>query len=217
MTRRIALLGGSFDPVHVGHVALGAHFAHLLQSDQLRVIPAGSPWQKSTLQAAPRQRADMVQLAFADQPFPLLVDLQEIARSEQGQPTYTIDTLRSLRRELGPQASIAFLMGADQLRNFGTWRDWRQLFDLAHFCVAARPGFALDSLAPEVAAECTRRLGSPEQIRNTPHGLTYLAQDFAVDISATQIRAALQRGEQANSLISPRVLDYIEQHNLYKS
>ncbi len=217
MTRRVALLGGSYDPVHVGHVALGAHFAQLLQTDQLRVIPAGSPWQKTQLQATPRQRAEMVQLAFAGQPFPVVVDMQEIERSERGQPTYTVDTLRQVRQELGPQASVAFLMGADQLQNFGTWRDWRQLFDYAHFCVAARPGFALDSVAPEVAQEFKRRLGSPEQIRNTPHGLTYLAQDFAVDISATQIRAALQRGEQANSLIAPRVLDYIEQHNLYKS
>ncbi|HEU4843339.1 MAG TPA: nicotinate-nucleotide adenylyltransferase [Burkholderiaceae bacterium] len=217
MTLRVALLGGSYDPVHVGHVALGAHFAHLLQADQLRVIPAGNPWQKTRLQATPRQRAEMVQLAFAGQPFPVVVDLQEIERSERGQPTYTIDTLRQVRQELGPQASVAFLMGADQLQNFGTWRHWRQLFDYAHFCVAARPGFALDSVAPDVAQEFARRLGSPEQIRNTPHGLTYLAQDFAVDISATQIRAALQRGEQANSLIAPRVLDYIEQHNLYKS
>jgi nicotinate-nucleotide adenylyltransferase len=217
VTRRVALLGGSYDPVHVGHVALGAHFAQLLQTDQLRVIPAGSPWQKTNLQATPRQRAEMVQLAFAGQPYQVVVDLQEIERSERGQPTYTIDTLRQVRQELGPQASVAFLMGADQLQNLGSWRDWRQLFDYAHFCVAARPGFALDSVAPDVAQEFKSRLGSPEQIRNTPHGLTYLAQDFAVDISATQIRAALQRGEQANSLIAPRVLDYIEQHNLYKS
>ena len=181
MTGRIALLGGSFDPVHVGHVALGAHFAHLLQTDQLRVIPAGSPWQKSTLQASPRQRADMVRLAFADQPFPLVVDLQEIERSEQGQPTYTIDTLRQGRGELGPQASIAFLMGADQLQNFGPWRDWRALFDYAHFCVAARPAFALASLAPDGSAELPRRLGRPEQSSKTPRGLNYLDEDLAVD------------------------------------
>ncbi|CAN7705629.1 nicotinate-nucleotide adenylyltransferase [Duganella sp. LjRoot269] len=219
MVYRTALLGGSYDPVHQGHIALGAHFAHLLQVDQLRVIPAGLPWQKSTLKATPRQRADMVALAFAGQPYSVVVDLQEIERSEQGLATYTIDTLRQVRAELGPSASIAFLMGADQLQRLDTWHEWQALFDYAHICVAARPGFSIATagLPPAVAEAFSSRLGTPEQIRNTPHGLTYLAQDFAVDISATEIRAALQRGESANSLIPPLVLDYIEQHNLYKS
>jgi nicotinate-nucleotide adenylyltransferase len=219
MVYRTALLGGSYDPVHQGHIALGAHFAGLLQVDQLRVIPAGLPWQKSTLKATPRQRADMVALAFAGQPYNVVVDQQEIERGEQGLATYTIDTLRQVRAELGPSASIAFLMGADQLQRLDTWHEWQALFDYAHICVAARPGFniATAGLPPAVAEAFSSRLGTPEQIRNTPHGLTYLAQDFAVDISATEIRAALQRGESANSLIPPLVLDYIEQHNLYKS
>jgi nicotinate-nucleotide adenylyltransferase len=217
MAYRVALLGGSYDPVHDGHVALGEYFANLLQVDQLRVIPTGLPWQKATLKATPQQRADMVGLAFAGRPFSVRVDLQEIERAAQGLPTYTIDTLRQLRSELGPQASIAFLMGADQLQRLDTWRAWQELFSYAHICVAARPGFDLASLPPAIQQAFSSRLGTPQQIRNTPHGLTYLAQDFAVDISATQIRAALQRGELADSLIPPLVLDYIEQHNLYKS
>jgi nicotinate-nucleotide adenylyltransferase len=217
--RRVALLGGSYDPVHHGHIALGAYFARLLQVDQLRVIPAGLPWQKAMLKATSAQRAEMVSMAFQDQPFEVVIDMQEIERAAQGLPTYTIETLRLVRAELGPDASIAFLMGADQLQRLDTWNEWQALFDYAHICVAARPGFDIDAsgLAPAVATAFSSRLGTPEQIRNTPHGLTYLAQDFAVDISATEIRAALQRGEQANSLIPPLVLDYIEQHNLYKS
>lgn len=212
----IALLGGTYDPVHNGHVALGAYFARLLGVDQLRVIPAGSPWQKGSLQASPQQRAEMVELAFAGVAATVTVDRQEI---ERGTATYTIDTLRQVRAEFGPHASIVFVMGADQLQRLHTWHDWHELFDYAHFCVAARPGFALNGTAvdPQVAHEFARRLDTLEHIRNTPHGLTYLAQDFAVDISATQIRAALQRGATADSLISPLVLDYIEQHNLYKS
>lgn len=219
MARRVALLGGSYDPVHHGHIALGAYFAQLLQVDQLRVIPAGLPWQKAMLKATPEQRADMVAIAFRGQPFEVVIDPQEIERGARGVATYTIDTLRQVRAELGPDASISFVMGADQLQRLDTWHEWRALFDYAHLCVAARPGFDLGAagLPPAVAAAFSSRLGTPEQIRNTPHGLTYLAQDFAVDISATEIRAALQRGEQANSLIPPLVLDYIEQHNLYKS
>jgi nicotinate-nucleotide adenylyltransferase len=215
----VALLGGSYDPVHHGHVALGALFARLLRVDQLRVIPAGLPWQKSHLQATPGQRADMLALAFKELDVDVVIDCQEIERGEQGRPTYTIDTLRQVRAELGPHTSMVFIMGADQLQRLDTWHEWHALFDYAHFCVAARPGFTLDGagLPAAIAEAFSQRLGSLDSIRNTPHGLTYLAQDFAVDISATQIRAALQRGERANALLPPLVLDYIEQHNLYKS
>jgi len=214
-----ALLGGSYDPVHMGHVALGTQFSSLLHADELRLIPAGAPWQKGSLGATGQQRAEMAGLAFAGLPLPVVIDRQEIERSEHGQASYTIDTLRQVRAELGARACIVFLMGADQLQRLATWREWQQLFEYAHICVAARPGFALnDTAVPQVVAdEFSRRLGSLESIRNTPHGLTYLAQDFAVDISATEIRAALQRGFPANELVSPLVLDYIEQHNLYKS
>jgi nicotinate-nucleotide adenylyltransferase len=93
------------------------------------------------------------------------------------------------------------------------------LFDFAHIGVAARPGFALDdaSLPVAVKAELAQRSGTPEQLRNSAHGKMMLAADLAVGVSATDIRAALQRGDAPNSLISPVVLDYIHQHNLYKS
>jgi nicotinate-nucleotide adenylyltransferase len=217
----VALLGGSFDPVHHGHVALGALFAALLEPDQLRVIPAGNPWQKDGLEASAEQRIAMLALAFGEAALAITIDRQEIERSERGErgaPTYTIDTLRHVRAELGPDASIVFLMGADQLQQLDSWRAWRTLFDYAHIGVAARPGYALAqaALPRAVAQEIETRQGSLEQLRTTPSGRVFLAEALAVDISATQIRAALQRGEQANSLISPIVLDYIQQHNLYK-
>ena len=217
MTFRVALLGGSFDPVHNGHVALAALFAKLLVPDELRIIPAGNPWQKAGgLKANGAQRVAMLELAFAEAALPVKMDLQEIERTT---PSYTIDTLRNVRAEIGPQASIVFLMGADQLQQLDTWRDWRALFELAHIGVAARPGYSLAeaALPPAVAQELLLRQGSLDQLRSTPSGHGYLAQTLDVDISATQVRAALQRGEPANSLISPVVLDYIQQHKLYTS
>jgi nicotinate-nucleotide adenylyltransferase len=210
------LLGGSFDPVHEGHVALATMFANLFEPDELRIIPAGSPWQKSALHARADQRVAMLELAFKQARLPVTLDLQEIERAA---PSYTIDTLRCVRAELGADASVVFLMGADQLRQLDTWRDWESLFDLAHIGVAARPGYALaDAALPaRVATVLQQRLGTLAQLRNQPSGHAYLAQALDVDISATQVRAALQRGEQANSLISPVVLDYIQQHNLYKT
>jgi len=216
VTRCIALLGGSFDPVHKGHVALADYFIALLQPDELRVIPAGNPWQKHGLQASGQDRMAMVRSAFSTQKVAVNIDQQEILRDSA---TYTIDTLRAVRKELGPDVSVVFLMGADQLQHLNTWQEWQQMFDYAHICAASRPGFAMDAahVPADVAQEFARRAGSPEQIRNTAQGLAYLAPNLAVDISATAIRAALQRGEHPISLVPPGVLDYIEQHHLYKS
>lgn len=211
----VAVLGGSFDPVHNGHVALAGYFVKLLAPDQLRIIPAGNPWQKGALRASAVHRVAMVRQAFAAQPVPVVIDEQEIRRTT---PTYTIDTLRSLRAECGDRTSIAFLLGADQLQHLDTWRDWRQLFDHAHLCVASRPGFGIgpDHMPAEVAREFSRRAGTPEHIRGTPHGLTCFAASLAIDISATEIRSALADGRQPDSLIPPKVLDYIKLHDLYR-
>jgi nicotinate-nucleotide adenylyltransferase len=223
----VALLGGSFDPVHHGHVALAGLFAHLLHPDALRVMPAGQPWQKTGgLQAGDADRVAMLELAFqAADAFPsavfpshvpVTIDTSEIDRQT---PTYTVDTLRELRAELGPDASIVFLMGADQLQKLDTWRDWQSLFALANFGVAARPGYQLDDagLPPAVSAELASRKATPEAVRAIPAGRVCLAHTLAVDISATEIREALRTGGNVNALLAPQVLDYIQQHNLYKS
>lgn len=216
MTRCVAILGGSFDPIHHGHVALANTFVQLLQPDELRVIPAGNPWQKDGLVAAAEQRVEMIQRAFAERQLPITVDWREIEREGA---TYSVDTLRELRKELGIRASIVFLMGADQLQKLDTWRDWLQLFDYAHLCVGARPGFSMaDATLPEpVAKEFALRAGSFEQIRNTACGRTLLVNDLAVDVSATDIRASLQRGERPDSMVPSVVLDYIDKLHLYRN
>jgi nicotinate-nucleotide adenylyltransferase len=222
----VALLGGSFDPVHRGHVALAGLFAQLLAPDELRIMPAGQPWQKAAgLQASDFDRVAMLALAFENAGLPaagvpVVIDTREIERQT---PTYTVETLRELRAELGPATSIVFLMGADQLQKLDTWRDWHSLFDLANFGVAARPGYSLveAGLPPAVAAELARRKATPEEVRASPAGRVCLVHTLAVDISATRVREALRAGAQPASDVSaclaPQVLDYIQQHNLYKS
>ena len=219
MIRCIALLGGSFDPVHDGHVALAELFTHLLHPDELRIMPAGRPWQKKAgLEADDADRVAMLELAFAHAAFPAIVDLREIGRDT---PTYTVETLRELRAELGPDASIVFLMGADQLQKLDSWIDWKDLFALANFGVAARPGYRLDAAAlpPAVAQELMPRLATPEEVRASKAGKVCLAHTLAVDISATEVRAALKENapSKVSALLAPQVLDYIQQHNLYKS
>jgi nicotinate-nucleotide adenylyltransferase len=216
VTRCVALLGGTFDPVHHGHVALAELFAELLAPCELRVLPAGKPWQKSSVQASDLERVAMLELALRDARCRAVLDLREIERAA---PTYTVDTLRELRAELGAATSIVFLMGADQLHKLDTWREWHALFELANIGVAARPGFELtkEALPAAVAEQLARRLATPEQVRAAPAGRVCLAHTLAVDISATQVRNALRAGDDANTLVAPQVLDYIQQHNLYKS
>jgi nicotinate-nucleotide adenylyltransferase len=215
----IALLGGSFDPVHHGHVALAELFARQLTPDELRILPAGQPWQKKAgLQASDADRVAMLELAFDKAAFPVTIDTREIERQT---PTYTVETLRELRAELGPDASIVFLMGADQLQKLDSWRDWQDLFALANFGVAARPGYLLDAAAlpPAVAAMLAPRIATPEEVRASPAGKVCLAHTLAVDVSATEVRAALKENAAAkvSALLAPQVLDYIQQHHLYKN
>lgn len=211
----IALLGGSFDPPHDGHVALARYFCTLLAPDELRVIPAGQPWQKTDLQTPAIHRVEMARLAFSGLPVPVVIDDLEIRRAG---PTYTVDTLRALRAAIGNDASIAFLIGADQLQKLHTWKDWQQIFDYAHLCVASRPGFGFDAahLAPQVARECQRRAADGAQIRSTPHGLVFLAHGLHVDLSATTIRAALAQGAPVHSMLPAAVLDYAKRQHLYE-
>lgn len=215
----IALLGGTFDPIHNGHVALGSLFVRLLVPDELRILPAGNPWQKEGMQAGAADRIEMLRRAFTGQPVPVVIDQREIISAT---PTYTVETLRHLRAELGPDPAIVFIVGADQLSRLDTWHEWQSLFDYASIGVASRPGFSMDALElpPAVAREFNRRAATPAQLRSTPRGLTYLASNLAMDVAATEIRDLLQNGAPLSALapmIPASVLDYIQQHNLYKS
>ncbi|MGN6702475.1 MAG: nicotinate-nucleotide adenylyltransferase [Burkholderiaceae bacterium] len=212
--RCIVLLGGSFDPVHAGHVALARYLAVLLAPDELRLIPAGNPWQKAPLRAAAQERIDMLRLALDSLHVPLVVDRREIERDG---PTYTIDTLRSRRAELGPAPSLVLAIGADQLLRLDTWREWPALFDHANLCVAPRPGFDAASMPDAVKREFIRRAATPAQLRATPHGLACIASGLAWDVSSTALRDTLARGGNPGSLLPAPVLDYIERHHLYRS
>ncbi|CAG9245128.1 nicotinate-nucleotide adenylyltransferase [Paraburkholderia unamae] len=223
LARRVGLLGGTFDPIHEGHLALARHFARALDLNELILLPAGQPWQKPGVTAA-QHRLAMTRAAAASLALPgvtVNVDADEI---EHDGPTYTVDTLRRWRAksESNAQAALTLLMGADQLLHLDSWHAWRELFALAHLGVASRPGFDFGTLPPAVAQEVAARRANPAALAATPHGRLIVDETLALDVSATEIRRDLpacvasgQRRGTAADKLPAAVWDYILQHHLY--
>ncbi len=221
MVSRVLVYGGSFDPVHLGHLALARELASALQVDQLRLLPAGQQPQKACLQARASDRVAMLELAFADWDLcDWQIDQREIARAAAGVSNYTYDSLLEIRQELGSECGLFFALGADQLQNLSSWHRWRDLFDLANLCAVSRPGYDTNLLPDELAALWQTRQMNAEQIRHQTHGASYLAPNLAVAVSATQLRtelaqASLQQPAGKTLPIPAKVLDYLQLHTIY--
>ncbi|CAB3748703.1 nicotinate-nucleotide adenylyltransferase [Paraburkholderia solisilvae] len=191
LPRRIGLLGGTFDPIHNGHLALARRFADVLQLTELVLLPAGQPWQKAGVSAAPHRLA-MTRAAAGALHLPGVAISVATDEIEHDGPTYTVDTLRRWRERAGPQTSLSLLIGADQLVRLDTWHDWEHLFDYAHICAATRPGFDPASAPRAVAAAIAARAADADVLRATPAGRLLIDTTLAFDVSATDIRAQLR-------------------------
>ncbi|MDR5750061.1 MULTISPECIES: nicotinate-nucleotide adenylyltransferase [unclassified Caballeronia] len=232
--RRVGLLGGTFDPIHDGHLALAARFVDLLQLTELVFLPAGQPWQKACV-SAPQHRLAMTRAAAGSMRLAGVEVKVATDEIEHDGPTYTVDTLARWREREGAEASLALLVGADQLVRLDSWHDWKRLFDFAHVCVETRPGFDLSVLPDAVAAEVAARGAAPETLRATPNGHLLIDQSLAVDVSATAIREYFRdqyaqtsttndnttevpaaNRTDLRSQVPPAVWDYIVQHHLYQ-
>jgi nicotinate-nucleotide adenylyltransferase len=207
---RIGLLGGTFDPVHVGHVALGRAACEALKLDELRLIPTGRSWQKDGTGASKTQRLEMAQLAASGRPH-WQVDDRELRREGA---TYTIDTLRELRAELGEDASLVLILGSDQLRNLASWQAYRALLDYAHIAATQRGPDRLADFDERVEALLAAH--GREALPDAPAGAIVFFRMPAVPVSATGLRAAIGRGERPAELLPAGVLDYIDRYHLYR-
>jgi nicotinate-nucleotide adenylyltransferase len=214
----VAILGGTFDPVHYGHLRLADEVRAALRLPEVRLVPAGKPPHRVPPRASAGDRVAMLEIAVREFPG-LVVDTREITR---GGKSYTSDTLDELRAEM-PARPIALLLGADAFRGLASWHRWRSLFELAHLVVVPRPGVAIDAgLVPELAAEwAARRSDDPQVLRTRPHGAIYVQPVTAHPISSTEIRAAVARGDAKSvefaGLLPAAVLAYIESNRLYSS
>ncbi|WP_248321769.1 MULTISPECIES: nicotinate-nucleotide adenylyltransferase [unclassified Caballeronia] len=217
--KRVGLLGGTFDPIHNGHLALARRFAALLQLTELVLLPAGQPWQKVGV-SAPHHRLAMTRAAAQSLDLggaKITVATDEIERDG---PTYTVDTLAQWREREGSEASLSLLIGADQLVKLDSWHDWKRLFDYAHICVEARPGFDLRVLPDKVAREMAARRASADVLTASPCGHVLIDESLSIDVSATAIRehARAQDGtRELRAQVPSAVWDYIVQHHLYRT
>jgi nicotinate-nucleotide adenylyltransferase len=191
---RLGVMGGTFDPIHHGHLVAASEVTSLFHLDEVVFVPTGQPWQKPAQEVTVAEdRYLMTVIATASNPR-FHVSRIDIDR---GGPTYTIDTLRELHRERGPETDLFFITGADALGNILTWRDADELFRLAHFIGCTRPG---------------HRLTDP----GLPDGQVSLVEIPALAISSTDCRERVRRGEPIWYLVPDGIVQYINKRGLYR-
>lgn len=210
----IAILGGTFNPIHLGHLYLAAQLQEKCNFDSIRFMPAALPALKDTPSVTAEQRAEMVDIAISDHPY-FAVDTRELSRPGT---SYTIDTLVLLREELGNQVSLCWLMGSDAFAHLNAWHRWQELLNYAHLIVVKRPNNTdLSDLNPEVQNLLNQHAAqSIEEIRQQAHGKILVQEIAALDISSTDIREKIRNKKDVGNMIPTGVLIYIQQHQLYQ-
>lgn len=206
------LYGGSFDPVHNGHLAV-ARTARDAVAARVLLMPAADPPHKGPLHADARQRLAMLELAI-DGEAGLGIEACELDRDG---PSYTVDTLHFLRAHRVGEAPLAILVGADSFLSLPTWKEWHSLFDLAHILVAEREGSGLDAMLPAELAEAVggRWAHSAEELHGAGGGLVMrLGQPLRPE-SASEVRGRIAAGGDWRALVPAAVADYIAGHRLY--
>ena len=215
--RLLVCYGGTFDPVHNGHLAVARVARDVLGAD-VALIPAHDPPHKGETRADAIQRAQMLELAIAGEAG-LSVDRRELGRPG---PSFSFDTLGELRRERGAAVPIAWLIGADSLLQLHTWHRWRELFERAHIVAVQRPGSQVDARrlraqAPEVLAEIAGRWLPPAALAEAAHGgFALLPLPELRPESSTELRRRIHDGADWSGWVPPAVAVYILRHGLYR-
>ena len=218
----IGILGGTFDPIHLGHLRLAEEMREHFGLSEVRFIAAGDPYQKTRpLGNAPRRqvvpaahRLAMMKIAIASNPH-FVADDREMHRDG---PSYSLDTLTDLRAHAGPEAPLIWLMGSDTFLGMPTWHRWQELFEFAHIGIAERAGNTSwrNAMAVPLLDQFEHRVtAAPADLSAAPAGRIAIVSMTALDISSTAVRTQLQSGKSPRYLVPDPILDYIQQHNLY--
>ncbi|MDX2463589.1 MAG: nicotinate-nucleotide adenylyltransferase [Porticoccus sp.] len=214
----VGLFGGTFDPVHIGHLRTAVELRKVLSLSEMRLIPSACPPHRTQPDSSAEHRLAMLQLALGHRLGPntaepkLIADDRELRREG---PSYTMDTLTEVRAEIGTKTPLFLCIGMDSLIELNQWHRWRELTSMTHIVVAARPGWHLPKSGEVLEFVREHRATSIEQLQETPAGKILMMEMTLLPISATGIRQALQRGESIRYLVPDQVIDYIRQHQLY--
>ena len=205
----IGILGGTFDPVHCGHLRLAIEVRDRLGLDRVLLVPAPNPRLRETPTADVAHRLELLEAAVDGEPG-LAVDARELERDG---PTYSVETLESLRNEF-PEEIIVFILGMDALRRLDRWHRWRELTELAHLVVAERPGDALPDTGP-VADLLAQKRCDDDALMAKPAGCIMICAPPLLDISATRVRQLLAEGRSIRFLVPDKVIEVIERTRCY--
>jgi len=206
------VFGGTFDPIHYGHLRSALELVERLQLERLRLMPSARPPHRPAPPCSAEHRAAMVELAVAGEPR-LVCDTRELRRPGV---SYAIDSLAELRAELGAGTGLCMVMGCDAVLGITGWHRWRELLDRAHIVILARPGWALPQSGEVARWVREHRLEDRGALRDTPAGGIVIEELRPLDISSTEIRQLLGAGLSARYLLPRSVLDYIETNELYR-
>ena len=206
----LAILGGTFDPVHYGHLRCGDEARRKLGLERLLLLPAGMPPHRETPGASTGQRLDMLRLALEEFPH-LEIDDRETRRDG---PSYMVETLTEFRAQY-PARPLLLLLGQDAANLLHTWFEWKRLFSLAHIVILTRPGAGLEYNELLKRQLQQRLTGEISDLRSSPAGKVVQIEVGSVDVSATGIKRLIRQGGSPDSMLPAAVLEYIRENRLY--
>jgi nicotinate-nucleotide adenylyltransferase len=207
-----ALFGGTFDPIHFGHLRPVEALAQQTGLARVLLLPNNVPPHRPQPEASAAQRVEMLRCAIQDRPL-FDIDTRELMRET---PSWTVATLEALRAERGPDQPLGFIIGQDSLLNLSGWHRWQDLLSLCHLLVCKRPGYPTEMASPEMQRWLESHLAvDTAQLHQQPAGFIWLADTPLVNISATEIRQRRHAGLSCEQLLPPAVIDYIDRAGLY--
>jgi len=208
----IGILGGTFDPVHCGHLRLALEIRERLSLDSVRLLPAANPRLRETPRASASQRLDFLAAAVDDEPG-LELDGRELERDG---PTYTVETLASFRREF-PEQPLVFILGMDSFRSLDRWHRWQDLPALAHLVVAHRPGGSLPGPGPITDLLARRRCDDVAILQAESAGRIMICEPPLLEISATRVRSLVAEGRSIRFLVPDKVIELMNRSRCYEN
>ncbi|PJZ04669.1 nicotinic acid mononucleotide adenylyltransferase [Pantoea rodasii] len=214
MSKLYALFGGTFDPIHFGHLRPVEALAQQVGLKKVTLLPNNVPPHRPQPEASAQQRVEMLRCAIATRPL-FDIDTRELERET---PSWTVATLEALRAERGAEQPLGFIIGHDSLLTLAKWHRWQELLSLCHLLVCQRPGYATQMETPDMQQWLdAHRAQHADQLHHSPAGHIWLADTPLLDISATEIRQRRHRGESCADLLPDAVIDYIDRAGLYRA